>query len=203
MLRKTFWSLALGTAAGLLAAGNASWAASSEPPLRLLSSVPIPVAAGNTTGGMFSFDISYVDQATGDYYLADRSNKAVDRRLRRVDRHADHPEQRPRPVRGDLRRASFTGANDCAGPNGVVAAFPWLFVTDAPSRVLSFDLRFNPPQTVSECTTKGRRAYSCGRTGLRPEGWADPGDQQRRIPAVRHLDQASTRRPALSPAERI
>src|SRR5262249_18133582 len=45
------------------------------------------------------------------------------------------------------------GANDCAGPNGVVAAFPWLFVTDAPSRVLSFDLRSNPPQTVSECTT--------------------------------------------------
>jgi hypothetical protein len=44
------------------------------------------------------------------------------------------------------------GANDCAGPNGVVAAFPWLFVTDAPSRILTFDLRFNPPQTVSECT---------------------------------------------------
>src|SRR5262249_18994934 len=46
------------------------------------------------------------------------------------------------------------GANDCAGPNGVVAAFPFLFVTDAPSRVLSFDLRSDPPQTVSECTTK-------------------------------------------------
>jgi hypothetical protein len=26
-------------------------------------------------------------------------------------------------------------------------------VTDAPSRVLSFDLRFNPPKTVGECTT--------------------------------------------------
>src|SRR5262249_61629204 len=46
------------------------------------------------------------------------------------------------------------GANDCAGPNGGVAAFPWLFVTDAPSRVLSFDLRTNPPTTVSEVTTK-------------------------------------------------
>jgi hypothetical protein len=32
----------------------------------------------------------------------------------------------------------------------VVAAFPWLFVTDAPSRVLTFDLRTNPPTTVSD-----------------------------------------------------
>jgi hypothetical protein len=34
-----------------------------------------------------------------------------------------------------------------------VAAFPWLFVTDAPSRVLSFDLRQNPPLTVGDVTT--------------------------------------------------
>src|SRR4029450_3645762 len=46
------------------------------------------------------------------------------------------------------------GANDCAGPNGVVAAFPWLFVTDAPSRVLSFDLRTTPPTTISEVFTR-------------------------------------------------
>ena len=37
----------------------------------------MPVAAGNTDG-MYSFDISFIDQATGVYYLADRSNKAVD-----------------------------------------------------------------------------------------------------------------------------
>ncbi len=66
------------------------------------------------------------------------------------------------PNNGHAPFAGFTpcvpvdghGANDCAGPNGVVAAFPWLFVTDAPSRVLSFNLNVNPPQTVSECTTK-------------------------------------------------
>src|SRR5207245_3535835 len=46
------------------------------------------------------------------------------------------------------------GANDCAGPNAVVGAFPWLFVTDAPSRVLTFDLRTSPPTTVSEVFTK-------------------------------------------------
>src|SRR5262249_24979896 len=31
------------------------------------------------------------------------------------------------------------GANDCAGPNGVATAGHCLFVTDAPSRVVSFD----------------------------------------------------------------
>jgi hypothetical protein len=63
------------------------------------------------------------------------------------------------PNNGHAPFAGFTpcaiqpaGANDCAGPNGVVAAFPRLFVT-APSRVLTFDLRTNPPTTVSEVTT--------------------------------------------------
>ena len=64
--------------AGLFAAVSASWAASSDPALKLLNSLPVPVAAGNTTGGMYSFDISFIDQATGVYYLSDRSNKAVD-----------------------------------------------------------------------------------------------------------------------------
>ena len=143
-------------AAGMLASGSASWAASSEPALKLLGSVPVPVAAGNTTGGMYSFDISFIDQATGVYYLADRSNKAVDSVA------AESIVTQIVPNNGHAAFAGFTpcvpvdghGANDCAGPNGVVAAFPWLFATDAPSRVLSFNLNVNPPQTVSECTTK-------------------------------------------------
>ena len=45
-----------------------------------------------------------------------------------------------------------TGGN-CSGPNGVVAAFPWLFVTDGNSRVLSFDLRTNPPTQISDVHT--------------------------------------------------
>jgi hypothetical protein len=153
-LKRYLWCSAL-AAAGLLLAGNASWAASSEPPLRLLSSVAIPVTDGNTTNGMYSYDISYVDQATGVYFLADRSNNAVESVT------AESIVTQIVPNNGHGPFAGFTpcvpvdghGANDCAGPNGVVAAFPWLFVTDAPSRVLSFDLRFNPPKTVSECTT--------------------------------------------------
>ena len=134
----------------VLLAGNASWAA--EKALRLLDSMAVPVAAGNTTGGMFSFDISFVDHSTGTYYLADRSNKAVDR----LDAGGGIVTQ----IFPNNGHAPFAGisppafSTTTAGPNGVVAAFPWLFVTDAPSRVLSFDLRFNPPKTVSECTTK-------------------------------------------------
>ena len=150
MLRKSLWSSALMIAGGLLLAGTASWAAGKkvEPPVRLISSVPID---GTVPGivPMFSFDISYVDQVTGDYFLADRSNKAVER----VSAESIVSQIRPNNGHGPFAGISppaFSTAT--AGPNGVVAAFPWLFVTDAPSRVLSFDLRQNPPLTVSECT---------------------------------------------------
>src|SRR5215472_3735562 len=60
-------------------AANAKKKSPAEPAVHLLKSVAIPKNSANTTPpGMFSFDISFVDQATGNYYLADRSNKAVD-----------------------------------------------------------------------------------------------------------------------------
>ena len=143
---------AIVAATALLLAGNASWAA--EPAVHLLSSIPVPVTDGNTTNGMYSFDISYVDQSTGVYFLADRSNLAVE------SLSSLSILTQIRPNNGHAPFAGFTpcavqpaGANDCAGPNGVVSVFPFLFVTDAPSRVLSFDLRSNPPKTVGECTT--------------------------------------------------
>jgi len=138
-------------ATALLLAGNAAWAASSEPALKLLNSLPVPVATGNTTGGMYSFDISFIDQATGVYFLADRSNKAVDVVSAESIVTQIFPNNGHAPFAG-VSPPAFSTAT--AGPNGVVAAFPWLFLTDAPSRVLSFDLSMNPPQTVSECTTK-------------------------------------------------
>jgi hypothetical protein len=154
LLKKYIASLALASAA-LLVAGNASWAAGKtiEPAVHLLSSVPIPVSAFNTTNGTFSYDISYVDQATGDYFLADRSNFAVDHLSAETIVTQIFPNNGHGPFAGFTPCAiQPAGANDCAGPNGVVAAFPWLFVTDAPSRILSFDLSAGPPKTVSECT---------------------------------------------------
>ena len=161
MLRKYFWSMAPMMAATLSLGGSVLAADSGkkvEPAVRLLASFPIPVSnlnplAGKPGAGTYSFDISFVDQSDGTYYLADRNNFAVD------VLSAESIVKQIFPNNGHANFAGFTpcsppaGANDCAGPNGVVAAFPWLFVTDAPSRVLSFDLRQNPPLTVSEVTT--------------------------------------------------
>src|SRR5437879_6990271 len=48
-------------------------------PVKLLKTIPVPVSAVNgTAGALYSFDISFVDAVTQTYYLADRSNKAVD-----------------------------------------------------------------------------------------------------------------------------
>jgi hypothetical protein len=127
-----------------------------EPAVRLLDAVPVPVSAANTTSGaMYSFDISWVDQTRQVYYLADRSNKSVDS----LDAKTPTVVTQFAPNNGHGPFAGFTpcvppaGANDCAGPNGVATApspQPWLFVTDAPSRVLCFDTTFTPPKTVSE-----------------------------------------------------
>jgi hypothetical protein len=125
--------------------------------VKLLKTIPVPVSAVNgTSHAMYSFDISFVDPATGHYYLADRSNKAVDVVNGNTDTFLTQifPNNGHGPFAGFVPCSPPAGANDCAGPNGVVAAFPWLFVTDAPSRVLSFDLRTSPPTTVSEVTTK-------------------------------------------------
>ena len=158
LLKKCVVSSVL-VAVPVLVAGNA-WAQHNngkkvEPAVRLLSSVPIPVSTSNPLfgkigAGTYSFDISYVDQSTGTYYLADRNNFAVDALFAESIVTQIVPNNGHKPFAGFTPCSPPAGANDCAGPNGVVAAFPWLFVTDAPSRVLTFDLRTNPPTTVSE-----------------------------------------------------
>lgn len=105
--------------------------------VRLFRTVAIPPTQDNTTaGGLYSFDISWVDQATQTYYLADRSNKTVDV----VDAKT---LKLTHQVTGGFRgftacAAQPAGANDCAGPNGVATSANCLFATDAPSRVVSF-----------------------------------------------------------------
>jgi len=52
---------------------NSGQEAGADRSLRLLTLVPVPVSTLNSTAGaMYSFDISFVDQATQTYYLADR-----------------------------------------------------------------------------------------------------------------------------------
>src|SRR5207244_2903985 len=96
--------------------------------------IPVPASeSNNTAGALYSFDISWVDQSTQTYYLADRSNAVVDVADAKTDRFVKQISASP-PFKG------FTGSNATSGPNGVVAAFPWLFVTDANSRVVTIDL---------------------------------------------------------------
>src|SRR5712691_3025939 len=118
--------------------------------VRLLTTVPIPGTAANATNGkLYSFDISFVDQSTQTYYLADRSNAVVDV----VDaKRGTFVRQIP----GDFMGVAVVNGvvqSGQSGPNAVVAAFPWLFVTDAPSRVVSIDLRTDT--VVSSVSTGG------------------------------------------------
>jgi hypothetical protein len=141
------------TAVGILAAAMLATGASSmegggkDAAVRLLRTVPIPGTKANTTAGkMYVFDISFVDQTTQTYFLADRSNAVVDVVDARTNQLISQISAMP-AFKG------FTGNNATSGPNGVVAAFPWLFVTDAPSRVVAIDLRNG--HTVGDVSTGG------------------------------------------------
>src|SRR5437588_10523063 len=118
------------------------------PAVKLLKIIPVPPTATNATKQMKSFDISWVDADTQLYYLADRSNQAVDV----VDAR--------RNVFVRQIQAGFTGAspagNDFSGPNGVVVigrvGRQFLIVTDYPSRVFSIDLR---TYTIADVVSTG------------------------------------------------
>jgi hypothetical protein len=140
------WILAAALAAALLVGGTAARAGGGEGvadrgAVSLLETVPIPGTASNTTGGkMYVFDISWVDQGRQTYYLADRSNAVVDI----VDTNSDTLVAQ---LQGGFK--GFTGNNGTSGPNGVTTGGNCLFVTDSPSRVVSFNTSSFPPAMVS------------------------------------------------------
>jgi hypothetical protein len=109
-----------------------------EGAVRLLTTVPVP-------GNLVVFDISFVNPATQLYYLADRSNNAID--VVDARRNVFVKQINKGGFKG------FTGNNDTSGPNGVVVSGNWLFVTDANSRVVTIDLRTD--QVVSSVSTGG------------------------------------------------
>jgi len=166
MMRKCFltFSMLLVVIVPVLLLGAGSGRADDQQgqgPVRLLKTVPVPVTAANTTAGaLYSFDISFVDPATQTYYLADRSNAVVD--VVNAKTNAFHRQiQANPPFRG------FSGSNATSGPNGVVAAFPWLFVTDASSRVVTIDLRND--NTVSDVSTGGADSFRADELAYDPK----------------------------------
>jgi len=157
MMRKRYLALSLLLAAivpALLLGAGSSRADGdddkSNGAVRFLRSVPVPGFHLNTTspGKMIVFDISWVDQATQLYYLADRSNAVIDVVNAKTDTFV-------RQIDGKFK--GFTGSNDTSGPNGVVVigrpGHQFLIVTDAPSRVVSIDLQTD--KIVNEVTTGG------------------------------------------------
>jgi hypothetical protein len=119
----------------LLPAVTGAWAQSTTtagPPVLFQMAVPIPPNASNTTGGLFSFDISFVDQTTQTYYLSDRSNHAIDVVDAKGDAFLMQVSATP-PFAG----ASPAGG-ELSGPNGVLTARGCIIATDAGDRVVSF-----------------------------------------------------------------
>jgi hypothetical protein len=146
MLRKSLWSTALAITGGLLLVGTA--ASQTNGPVKLLFTIPIPPAPTNTTGGMYGFDISFVDQSNQTYYLGDRSNAAVTVVDAKTGTFVKHITATP-PFAG------ATGNNSTSGPNGVATdgVGKCLFAGDGPSRVVSF--RIPSGAQVSSVSTGG------------------------------------------------
>jgi hypothetical protein len=119
-------------AALFFATGTGAQAAEKgEPPVLFQEAVSIPVAAANTTGGLYAFDIGWVDQTTQTYYLADRSNFAIDVVNAKTDTFVKQISAIP-PFAG------ATANPETSGPNGVLTARDCIIATDAPQRVVSF-----------------------------------------------------------------
>ena len=156
-----FLVLPLGTAPRADDHGQTKGEAGADRALRLKTLAPIPASkTNNTAGAMYSFDISFVDQKTETYYLADRSNAAVDV----VDANTGTFTKQ---IAASPAFKGFTGNNATSGPNGVVAAFPWLFVTDANSRVVTIDVRND--KTVSDVSTGGAAGLRADELAYDPE----------------------------------
>src|SRR5262245_64550104 len=165
-------SMVAAVVSALLLVGHTAWAdgykIQSEAAVRLLKTIPISGTTANTTNGkLYSFDISFVDQSTQTYYLADRSNVAVDVVDAKTAAFIMQISVSP-PFAGVVPTAICTaaGGSNCSGPNGVVAAFPWLFVTDGGSRVVNIDLRTGqlaPAGAAVKAATAAHRAHELTR----------------------------------------
>src|SRR6516165_2462337 len=144
--------------------GNAAWAdgekEKSSGPVKLLTTIPVPPTATNAGQNLYSYDISFVDQKYQTYYLADRSNNVVDVVDASSATFVTQLSANP-PFAGFVSTADCNalpggngsaGGGSCVGPNGVVAAYPWLFVTDGNSRVVTIDVRNGA--TVGDVHTK-------------------------------------------------
>ena len=127
--------------------------------LSLLTTIPINGTSTSPTTKLYSFDISWVDPTpfaghpNGLYYLADRSNAALDV----IDIAT---ETLFGQIGGNgMGQANFkgdTGVTRTSGPDGVVAAYPCIFAGDGDSRLLSFNGAADFTKVVTALNTGGQ-----------------------------------------------
>ena len=135
------------------------------PALRLINVIPINGTAASPSTKLYSFDISFVDPTPfpghpdGLYYLADRSNAALDV----IDIATETLfGQIGGSGPGQANFTGFTacvppaGANDCAGPDGVAAAYPCVFAGNGNSTLLSFNGNVNFTAVAGTLNTGGQ-----------------------------------------------
>jgi hypothetical protein len=141
---RKFAGFVVSAVVALLLVTNTVWAdRPGSGPFVLFETIPIPpTGSNNTAGGLYSYDISWVDQATHRYYLADRSNNVVDI----VDTTTNTLIFKLTGGFAGVSPPAF--ASGTGGPNGVATSGHCLFVTDAPSRVVAFDTTPFPPAFV-------------------------------------------------------
>src|SRR5712691_3383987 len=156
--------LAAAVAAVPLLLGSAVWTegnAQNSPALKLINTIPITGPAAAPTTKLYSFDISYVDPTPfpghpgGLYYLADRSNKALDVIDIATDTLFGQIGGAGVGFTGFTPCVPASGANDCAGPDGVAAAFPCIFAGDGNSRLVTFNAAASFTTVVSSASTGG------------------------------------------------
>jgi len=109
--------------------------------VKLIAVIPVP---GNA---LRSFDISWVDEPTETYFLADRSNFGVDMYSAEDNTFLG-------------RIIGFKGpstSNDTAGPNGVleIHSLHQVWAGDGDSTVKVIDLQSDPPQIIDVISTGG------------------------------------------------
>jgi hypothetical protein len=147
MSNKVKLSALLASAAMLTVAGLPSTAQAADPTPEEVFGVTTVISVpnlGTNTSGLNSFDISFVDAASGFYLLSDRSNKAVDV----VDTNTNtlHAQYTVTPgfagsVLCPPPPAGSGAANDCAGPDGnLVANGNQIWVGDGNSQVWVLNL---------------------------------------------------------------
>jgi hypothetical protein len=148
-------SVATFAAMPLLLAHLAPAQAANSPALRLIKTIPINGTASNPTKQMFSFDISWVDPVNGLYFLADRSNAALDV-IDTTGAFTGTADTLFGQIGGSL--VGFqgdTGKTSTSGPDGVVSSFPCIFAGDGTSRVVSFNGAVSFVTPVSSASTGG------------------------------------------------